>query len=219
MAVDALIFDMDGTIIDTETADYNSWKEVYDRYNVELTLDMWRLRVGWVNLAMFDPLLNLQSAIKKLLSEAELREQHERYMTNCSNLPILPGVLEMIQSAHAHGLKLAVASNSDKWWVEHWLQYHKLRSYFHCVFTRDDVTNPKPHPDMYIAAAACLGVPVDRCVVFEDSPVGMQAAISAGIRTIAIPNWVTMSLTRPEGLSLTLETLAELPFEKLMTGF
>ncbi|MBX3086155.1 MAG: HAD family phosphatase [Anaerolineae bacterium] len=219
MAVDALIFDMDGTIIDTETADFNSWKEVYDRYNVDLTVDTWRLRVGWVNLAMFDPLLHLQSTIKRVLSETELREHHERYMANCGNLPILPGVLEMIQHAHAHGLKLGIASNSDKWWVEHWLQYYKLRPYFQCVYTRDDVANPKPHPEMYQAAAACLGVPVERCVAFEDSPVGMQAAISAGIRTVAIPNWVTMNMTRPEGLSLTLETLAELPFDKLMTGF
>jgi putative hydrolase of the HAD superfamily len=219
MAVDALIFDMDGTIIDTETADFNSWKEVYDRYNVELTVETWRLRVGWVNLSMFDPLLHLQSTIKQILSETELREQHERYMANCGSLPVLPGVLEMIQNAHAHGLKLAVASNSDKWWVEHWLQYYKLRSYFECVFTRDDVKNPKPHAEMYEAAAACLGVSVDRCVAFEDSPVGMQAAISAGIRTIAIPNWVTMAIPRPEGLTLTLETLAELSFDKLMAGF
>lgn len=219
MAVDALIFDMDGTIIDTETADFKSWKEVYDRYNVELTVDTWRLRVGWVNLSMFDPLLHLQSTIKQVLSEAELREHHERYMAYCGSLPILPGVLEMIQQADAHGLKLAVASNSDKWWVEHWLQYYKLRPYFQCVFTRDDVKNPKPHPEMYEAAAACLGVSVDRCMAFEDSPVGMQAAISAGIRTVAIPNWVTMAIQRPEGLTLTLDSLAELPFEKMLASF
>jgi putative hydrolase of the HAD superfamily len=125
MAVEALIFDLDGTIIDTETADYQAWKEVYDRYHVELSIDTWRLRVGWANLSMFDPVEHLQSITQHRLSEAELKTQHTIYMANCASLPILPGVMDMLDKATAHGLKLGVASNSDKWWVEHWLQHFK----------------------------------------------------------------------------------------------
>jgi HAD superfamily hydrolase (TIGR01509 family) len=219
MTVEALIFDLDGTIIDTESADFESWREVYTRYGVELTHEMWEKRVGWVNLAMFNPLETLEKLTGKRLSEAEIDAQHEQYMARCASQPLLPGTLAMIQAATAHGLQLGIGSNSDRWWVEHWLRHFGLRDYFKCVFTRDDVLNPKPEPDMYLAVAQCLGVPPERCVVFEDSPVGMQAAISAGIRTIAIPNWLTIKMNRPSGVALTLTTLADLSFEKLLKTF
>jgi HAD superfamily hydrolase (TIGR01509 family) len=219
MTVEALIFDLDGTIIDTETADFMSWETVYKHFGVELTHDMWEKRVGWVNLSMFNPLQHLESLTGVRLSQQEIDAQHETYMTNCASQPIMPGVMDMLDKATAHGLPLGLASNSDRWWVEHWLRYFKLRDYFRCVYTRDDVVNPKPEPDMYQAVAQCLGVEPGRCVAFEDSPVGMQAAISAGIRTVAIPNWVTIRLNRPAGVALTLHTLAELSFEQLIATF
>ncbi|MBX3064261.1 MAG: HAD family phosphatase [Anaerolineae bacterium] len=219
MAVSALIFDLDGTIIDTEQADFDAWLKVYERHGIELTADMWALRVGWVNLAMFDPAKHLEAVIGKPLSDDELKHLHEEYMHNCERQPILPGVMDMIEQATKHNLKLGMASNSDRTWVEYWLKFHHLDHYFQCVYTRDDVTNPKPAPDMYTCAANCLNIPVEQCVAFEDSPVGMQAAISAGIRTVAIPNWITSKLERPAGLTRTLNSLADLSFETLLREF
>ncbi|MCE7948759.1 MAG: HAD family phosphatase [Chloroflexi bacterium CFX4] len=223
MAVDAIIFDFDGTIIDTESADFNAWKAVFDRHELALTLDLWRQRVGRVVHAgaqgVFMPDQYFAAVKGYPLSAEELRAQEEHYMRLCNEQPVLEGVREMLAAAKAAGVGLAIASNSDRAWVEHWARQHDVWEYFTCVFTREDVPNAKPAPDMYLAAAACLGVPPERCVAIEDSPTGMQAVIAAGIRCIAVPNWLTEHLERPSGVALTLTSLAELPFEVLRARF
>lgn len=223
MAVDAIIFDFDGTIIDTESADFHAWKAVFDRHGVPLTHDLWRQRVGKVVYngaqGVFLPERYFEQVKGYPLSPEELRAQEEHYLQLCQNLSLMPGVREMLEAAKAAGVGLGLASNSDRAWVERWARWYNVWDYFTCVFTRDDVPNAKPAPDMYLQAAACLGVPPERCVAIEDSPIGMQAVIAAGIRCIAVPNWLTAELEQPEGVALTLNSLAELPFEALRARF
>lgn len=223
VAVDAIIFDFDGTIIDTESADFQAWKAVFDRHGVPLTVELWRQRVGKVvhngAQGVFMPDQYFAQIKGYPLSPEELRAQEAHYLQLCQNLDLLAGVREMLEAAKAAGIGLGLASNSDRAWVEHWARWYHVWDYFTCVVTRDDVPNAKPAPDMYLRAAECLGVPPERCVAIEDSPTGMQAVIAAGIRCIAVPNWLTVHLGQPEGVALTLNSLAELPFEALRARF
>ncbi|MBO9308307.1 MAG: HAD family phosphatase [Chloroflexi bacterium] len=223
MAVEAIIFDFDGTIIDTELADFQAWKAVFDRHGLPLTLDLWRQRVGKAvhngAQGVFLPERYFEQLKGYPLSADELRAQAEHYLRLCENLDVLAGVRELLEAARAARVGLGLASNSDRAWVEHWARWHGVWECFKCVVTRDDVENAKPAPDIYLKAAACLGVPPERCVAIEDSPTGMQAALAAGIRCIAVPNWLTMHLELPEGVALALSSLAELPFEALMARF
>jgi beta-phosphoglucomutase-like phosphatase (HAD superfamily) len=81
-----------------------------------------------------------------------------------------------------------VASNSFGEYVRRVLAVMDLRQVFACVCTREDARRGKPAPDLYLAAARCLGLPPGECVAVEDSPVGLQAALAAGVHAVAVPN-------------------------------
>lgn len=222
MTVAAILFDFDGTIVDTETADYQSWQELFAAHGLELSLDLWRERVGKVIhpevTDVFHPYEYFEKVKGRPLSADELHAQETRYLDMCKHLPILPGVIEMLEAAKAARMPLAIASNSDYPWVERWAKHYKVWDYFTCVFTREMALHPKPAPELYLKAANCLGVDPSLCVVFEDSPIGMQAAMSAGMRCFAIPTPITEKLPRPQ-VTRVLNSLAELPFERLITDY
>jgi HAD superfamily hydrolase (TIGR01509 family) len=152
------------------------------------------------------------------LDETFRAEQFKRYLERCEQQPILAGVKELLQEARERKIKLAVASSSRREWVERWLKQHDLRHFFNCIRTREDVKMGKPAPDLYISAAECLGIPIERCLAIEDSPNGMNAALAAGMRCLAVPNTLTLRLKRPE-VSLTLKSLADLDLKQLLAQF
>ena len=126
-----------------------------------------------------------------------------------------PGVIDLLEAGQAAGLGLAVASSSDRAWINRWLAHHGILDQFQCVRTRDDVERVKPSPELFLSAAACLGVDPAECVVFEDSPNGMRAAAAAGMRCVAVPTELTASVELPV-VTMRLATLAELPLAELL---
>jgi HAD superfamily hydrolase (TIGR01509 family) len=219
MALEAIIFDLDGTIIDTESADYLSWRELYAMRGQELPIDLWKQRVGKVitvgGAGFFDPEAHFVDLTGQRLDDEALRWQHARYMALCHAASVMPGVMDILNGAKTRGIKLGVASNSDNDWVYGWLESLNIRDYFACVRTRDDVPYGKPAPDMYLSAAACLGVGAAQCLAIEDSPTGMAAALAAGIRCVAVPNTMTVHLERP-AVTVTLNSLAETSLDDLI---
>jgi len=212
----ALIFDFDGLIIDTETPDYQAWVEVYANYGATLPREKWMSNVGGVG--RFNPYEYLEQQTGATIDRRALSEKrHERYEDLVATQPILPGVLEMLETAKAEGLKLGVASNSFGKWVVRHLKARQLFDYFDKVVTLDEITIGKPEPKMYLMALHWLGVTAPEAVAFEDSPSGAMGAKRAGIYTIAIPN----EMTRNENFShvdrvvasLADVTLAELQAE------
>lgn len=210
---------MDGTILDTETPDYETWRDLYAAHGLDLPLDLWKQRIGVVYAALdhvFDPAAHFERLTGVALGTETRREQFERYLERCGLQDALPGVRELIESARQAGIPLAIASNSDLGWIERWLSHLGLREPFGCISTFEHVAHPKPAPDVYLNAAACLGVAPERCIAVEDSPVGMQAALAAGMRCVAVPNALTAHLPRPDGAALTLSSLADTSLEKLL---
>ncbi|MEP7289837.1 MAG: HAD family phosphatase [Chloroflexota bacterium] len=213
--VDGLIFDFDGVILDTETPDFEVWQNVYQAHGLELPLDLWITRVGSITGAGFNPQTHFEKMTESSLDEAFLKAHEANYLAMCDQLSILPGVEAILSAAKQRGIKLAIASNSVRVWVETRLKQHNLYHYFDCIRTRDDVTQVKPAPELYLSAAACLDLPVERCVAIEDSPTGMNAALAAGMRCIAVPNTITIRLQRPE-VTLTLNSLADFNLDQLI---
>ena len=126
----AIVFDFDGTILDTETPDFQTWQEIYRSYEVALPFDLWLKCVGG-GTDEFDPHHHLEILLGRTIDRQRLRtERRRRFLTRVHAQPVLPGVLELIAAAERRGLKLAVASSSDRNWVDSHLQRLDLRGRF-----------------------------------------------------------------------------------------
>ena len=103
-------------------------------------------------------------------------------------IPLRPGAKEAVEYFHKRGFALGMATSNIRRWVEKILQKTGLRSYFSQIVTSDDVSNPKPDPEVYLRCAQKLGADVAQCLAFDDSVAGATAAISAGMRTVVVPD-------------------------------
>lgn len=186
----AVIFDFDGLMVDTEWPAYEAWSHIFGRYKQTLPLEKWVAAVGTFH--GFDPVAYLSELTGEKLDQKTLFEEKESLKAEaCSMAPAMPGVTERIAEARSLGLKVAVVSTSDREWVESHLRRLGLWGKFDDVITREDVKKVKPDPEPYLKAADRLKVEPKNCVVFEDSLNGVRAAKSAGMICVAVPNRVT----------------------------
>jgi HAD superfamily hydrolase (TIGR01509 family) len=177
-------------------------------------LDEWQDALG--THGGFDPLEHLDALLGGSLDrEAVLREVKEATARGCEGQPLLPGVEALLHDARGLGLGRAVASSSSRGWVEGWLVRHGIRDLVDVLVARDDVRKVKPDPELFLLAASLLGASPRACVIFEDSPNGMRAALAAGMRCVAVPNALTRPLARPE-VDLVLASLDERPLAAIL---
>jgi HAD superfamily hydrolase (TIGR01509 family) len=189
---DAIIFDHDGTLVDTESPDFEACCMLYEELGASLTVERWAEHiVGRLNGydVLFQELLEKNS--NGLTTEALWTRLRELWETTLKQTALLPGVAALLPLLQQAGYPLAVATGADRAWVMRWLSHFELLPYFKVVANRDDVIHGKPAPDVYLFAATRLGVRPERCLVFEDSRAGVQAARAAGMTVIAVPNMVT----------------------------
>ena len=205
-AFQALVFDFDGLILETERPDFQSWREVYREHGLDLTMDTWSDVIGR-GAEYFDPYSALVEQLGRDLDrESVLSRRKARHAELIAGLEILPGVREAVADARGLGLRLGVASSSSHRWVDGHLE--RLGLAFDCVRCRDDVVAAKPDPELYLAVCACLGVAPGRAIAFEDSANGIAAAKAAGMRCVAVPNPMTEGLDL-SAADLRLGSLAE----------
>jgi putative hydrolase of the HAD superfamily len=190
----ALILDFDGLILDTETAHFQAWTEAYASYGLTLPLERWVLCVG-TDWNAFNPYQDIELKAGPSFDRTAFQSKKAgRADELIVRLAPRRGIVEMLEDAKGRGLKLGVASSSDRSWVEGHLGRLGLRGYFQAVKTRDDVERVKPDPALYLRCLEALGVGAAEAVAFEDSPNGIKAAKAAGIFTFAYPNGVTEKL-------------------------
>ena len=186
----AILFDFDGTIIDTEWPVYESIRLEFERAGRDFPLSAWQAIVGT------DGDLDWLGELQRTLGDgfdAEAIQTRRRAArdTMLHAQGLRAGVLDVLDAARERSLRLAVASSSPRSWVEHHLHRIELAHHFHAVRTLDDVERAKPSPDLFLAAAEALGVEPHDCVAIEDSHHGATAAREAGARVIVVPNRIT----------------------------
>jgi HAD superfamily hydrolase (TIGR01509 family) len=201
----ALIFDFDGTLLDTETPEFLTWQALYQRHNQELDPQDWGRGIGtWGG---FDPWLDLETKIGHALPRETLQAEHrQEVLHRIGQSALLPGTKNLLLEAKQTGFKLAIASSSDFDWVSGWTQQHEIFGLFDAFATRYEVENVKPDPALFLLALHKLQLEPRDAVVIEDSPNGAKAALAAGIHCVVVPNSVTRHLQFPSGV-VRLETL------------
>jgi HAD superfamily hydrolase (TIGR01509 family) len=214
--IKALIFDFDGLILDTETPEFETWREIYREFDQDLSLALWGQIVGGMAASSFRPLPYLQTLTGRDLTPLNLSVRaSERNRARIVALPPLPGVSATLHAARDRGLRLAVASSSPHHWVDGHLARLGLDHFFETVRCAEDVSRTKPEPDLYLSALEALGVSPLEAIAFEDSPHGVTAARRAGLFVVAIPNPITAQLSF-EGESLRLASMSQLILDQFL---
>ncbi|MDA8291519.1 MAG: HAD-IA family hydrolase [Actinomycetota bacterium] len=190
-AVDALVFDFDGVILDTESAIHDTWHDLYEDFGTSFTRDEWLTTVG--THGGFEPFGSLvERAGSRLPPEPELRRRvEEELLPRLHRLEPMRGVRAWLDAARRIGLAVAVASSSPAEWIEAHLARVGLREEFAWVSSRSDRLAAKPAPDVYLDACRVLGVATPRALAVEDSLPGLAAARAAGLRCVVVPSPVT----------------------------
>jgi putative hydrolase of the HAD superfamily len=219
--ITALIFDFDGLILDTETAEIHTWQKIYTEYGYPFPYDEFIKTVGGYGISNFDAALHLDHLTNGSFNADSLRLRFRNESGDeIRRSPIMPGVTHILTDAKRRHMKLAVASSSSHAWVDTHLTRLGLYQLFDKVICRDNVApgRTKPKPDLYLKALEQLNVRADEAMAFEDSPNGVEAANAAGIAVVLAPN-PTTSLLPFKGNYLKLKSLADLSLADMLLHF
>jgi len=202
----ALLFDFDGTILETEGPSYRSWQELFDEHGQELTLDAWSVTVGALNLV--DPVAMLEEALGREVDGDGLRRRRmRRKLELVAEEALRPGVEQLIADARRHGLRLGIVTSASGEWVRSHLTRLRLDQAWDLIVAADgDPERAKPAPVVYLEALEILDLDAGAAIAIEDSPNGVRAARAAGIPTVAVPNPITRRLDLSDA-DVVLETL------------
>lgn len=186
---EAVVFDMDGLMIDSERVSIACWNQGALELDIALPEGFFLRMVGLGERdcrALLERTLDDGARIDALFARC-----HDLYEVRTRNgLPLRPGILELLELLKAHDVPRAVATSTRQPRANHKLAASGLLPYFSVVVTSSDVAQPKPAPDIYQLAAQRLGIAPQRCLALEDSPVGIRAALAAGMTAIQVPDLV-----------------------------
>jgi HAD superfamily hydrolase (TIGR01509 family) len=185
--VEAVIFDMDGLLIDSEAVYIAAMQEAARSLSLEMSLAFCHSMIGIPRRECNVMIQGLYGADFDLDRFRSLYSGHVRRLLD-ERIPVKTGVVELLDLLDRLGLPRAVATSAARETVEHHLGRAGLLERFHAIATRDDVEHAKPAPDIYLEAARRLGVTPAHCVALEDSGVGLTAAHAAGMMAVMVPD-------------------------------
>ncbi len=199
--VEAFLFDMDGTLLDSECLTEAAVRGLLAARGFEVELDYTTFHgITWRSIAAM--LREAEPALGGLPLDQELEARFHHALVETAP-PMIPGAAEAVVAAARRG-RAALVTSSDRASAEHVVARLELGAHLTTLVCAEDVTRSKPAPDCFVAAATRLGVESARCLVFEDSEAGLLAARAAGMRTVAIGG-------RREPADLAVDDFTQLP--------
>ena len=204
----ALIFDMDGLLVDSETVSGEALRLFLLGQGHEMLPNTLEGALG----RRLPEAVAIVAAAYDLagpLDELVVAYDAMRLAALQGNVLAMPGAVALLDWAAAKGLPRALATSSFRGHAEIALAEAGLLGRFDVEVTGDEVQCGKPAPDLFLLAAERLGVPAESCVVFEDAPAGLEAAARAGMHRVWVPNAHTRYLAAPVKVDATLESLTE----------
>jgi putative hydrolase of the HAD superfamily len=198
----ALVFDLDGLLIDSENPGFRITREIVHRHATADGPAVSRAEYGQlVGVAVHETWKTLRRRYRLAPSLEELLAEHEQAMLACyRSATLMPGAAELVASARELGLTLGIASSAPGPFVEAAAQALSIGRHFAALVSADHplVMAPKPAPDVYAVACELLGVRPSLAIAIEDSPSGARAALAAGLRTIVVVNEWTQDRPFPQ---------------------
>jgi len=189
----AVIFDMDGLMIDSEPLQKETWQATLRRYGHEMDEALFAQLIG---LRISEDAVRLRDRFNlPVTAEVLSRQRTEMFLASLpGRLEAMPGLRELWADLRARGLKRALVTSGERRYVALVMCELDLDGAFDAMVVAEDVARGKPAPDVYLLAAERLGLPPAQCLVLEDAPNGVAAAKAAGMICVAVPNEYTLAL-------------------------
>ncbi|MCR5085732.1 MAG: HAD family phosphatase [Succinivibrionaceae bacterium] len=187
LAHEGVIFDLDGTLIDSEPLHIRAWNAIAADIGIPERDLAWANRIGGISTIGIARLLieeyGLKDADPAIIARRKTQTYIERFLPL---VPAFPKTCALLIECHEAGRRVAVATGSQLRETEDLLQRHGLAAHVDAVVTSDQVKNPKPAPDTYLEAARRLGVDPGRCIAFEDTDLGLSGIAAAGMLGVKV---------------------------------
>lgn len=188
MTIQAVIFDIDGLMLDTEAISKRSWGSVMGPAGYALTDEVYHQMIGRTEADVRHLLADVYGPQFPFDEMYHRREERFHELVNSEGIPLKPGLLDLLAFVAQENLAKAVASSTYAKLAELKLTIAGLRQHFDIIVTGDQVQRGKPAPDLFLEAARQLGIDPAACVVLEDSQAGIRAAHAAGMRSLLVPD-------------------------------
>ncbi|MCP4866816.1 HAD family phosphatase [Alteromonas alba] len=192
-ALQAILFDHDGTLINSEAVHFKLWQQTLAPYDVELTDAYYNETMAGVPTSQngVDVVRDFKlSAEPAALADTKTRLTEEHLQK--APFPLMPGALETMTLCHELGLRIAIVTGGSKYSVQRTLECYGFADWVECVVAVEDVEHSKPAPDCYLMALEHMGLTAEQAMAVEDTEHGLAAAVAAGLQCVAIPTEQSM---------------------------
>ncbi|MBK5241521.1 beta-phosphoglucomutase [Clostridium sp.] len=187
-SIKAIIFDLDGVLVDTAKYHYLAWKRLAEELNIEFSIEDNERLKGVSRMQSLDIILEIGDTTlnddTKFEAAQKKNDWYVEYISKLTPEDILPGVITFIESTKANNIKIALGSASKNSMLI--LNKLNLTHYFDAIIDGTKVSKAKPDPEVFLKGAEALKVLPSQCIVFEDAEAGVEAAVNAGMHCIGI---------------------------------
>jgi beta-phosphoglucomutase len=216
----AVLWDVDGTLVDTAELHFQAWCELAREIGKPFTRADFAGTFGWRNPEIIPKLFGAHYSDEEIAALGNRKE--DLYRAEASKgVALLPGVGKLLQDLHFAGVAQAVGSSAPRANLEMILDLTQTRRFFPVVVAMEDTRRGKPDPEVFLLAGRGLKVPPARCLVLEDAPVGIQSAKAGGMRAVGVTfvGHHSAESLQKAGADLVVATLEEVSGAKLMKMF
>ena len=182
----AVLWDMDGTLVDSAQYHWQAWRDTMSREGSPITREEFLATFGQRNDSILKQWLGGRATTESIRRIGDAKESLYRQHVRNKGVAALPGALDWVQRLHRQGWRQAIASAAPRANIETILDVLQATEYFQAIVSADDVHRGKPDPEVFLVAAGKLGVPPRHCIVVEDARHGIEAARAAGMKSIGV---------------------------------
>jgi len=209
----AILFDLDGTLLDNNEVHYNAWKKYLKDNGKEISDEDFKENIsGRTN----------QDAVEHIYNKKMSQEEAEKYYLKKEeiyremfepDIKAISGLEKFLEDLQKHNITMAIATSGIQVNIDFMFEHVPIKKYFEKVINANDIENGKPDPEIFLKTAEELDVPAENCIVFEDSIAGVQAGKAAGMKVVAL----TTTHTNEElsEADLVIKDYTEINYEKL----
>jgi HAD superfamily hydrolase (TIGR01509 family) len=213
---DAFLFDMNGTMIDDMKYHEGAWYDILvNRLKADLTREQVKHHIYGKNEEMIERVFGAGRFSKEEIDVLACDKEAQYRKDFLPDLKLIKGLDSFLAKAVSQHIKMAIGTAANVPNVDFVLDNLDIRGYFPVIVSADDVAFSKPHPEVFLKAAELLGIAPERCVVFEDSPKGIEAARRAGMKAVGIASYHAAAELQNENLLFVVDDYTDILLDQL----